>query len=177
MEFSSYSKTFHHNATRVHLKRRTFTLAVWFWPMSMTFPVIAVGMDTYTVTDGTNTDTVVLHESDAETTAPSVSSFDAGEYSITPSRGRERLHRLRQGKVRCHGNRRRQDQDHSYRRRTCFRSAASGWRRSRRERHRGAGTGYRALTKATARIKVTRVTTKTTTETKKERHCVSNRDP
>ena len=39
-------------------------------------------MDTYTVTDGTNTDTVVLHESNAET-ALRQSSFDAGEYNIT----------------------------------------------------------------------------------------------
>lgn len=82
MSFLHTVKTFHHTVTRVHLKRRAVPLAALVLTTSMTFPVIAVGMDTYTVTDGTNTDTVVLHESDAET-ALRQSSFDAGEYNIT----------------------------------------------------------------------------------------------
>lgn len=82
MSFLHTVKTFHHTVTRVHLKRRAIPLAALVLTTSMTFPVIAVGMDTYTVTDGTNTDTVVLHESDAET-ALRQSSFDAGEYNIT----------------------------------------------------------------------------------------------
>ena len=82
MSFLHRVKTFHHTVTRVHLKRRAVPLAALVLTTSMTFPVIAVGMDTYTVTDGTNTDTVVLHESNAET-ALRQSSFDAGEYNIT----------------------------------------------------------------------------------------------
>lgn len=82
MSFFHRVRTFHHTVTRVHLKRRAVPLAALVLTTSMTFPVIAVGMDTYTVTDGTNTDTVVLHESDAET-ALRQSSFDAGEYNIT----------------------------------------------------------------------------------------------
>lgn len=65
MSFLHRVKTFHHTVTRVHLKRRAVPLAALVLTTSMTFPVIAVGMDTYTVTDGTNTDTVVLHESNA----------------------------------------------------------------------------------------------------------------
>ncbi|MDO4287029.1 MAG: 3D domain-containing protein [Eubacteriales bacterium] len=81
MNLLSSIKDFHYDFTRVHLKRRAVPLAALAVVTAMTFPVIAVGMDVYTVTDGTTTEEISMYQADAEA-AFERSSFDKEDYSI-----------------------------------------------------------------------------------------------
>lgn len=72
-------KNFH--VTKGHLKRRAIPLVALVVTTAMTFPVIAVGMEDYTVTDGNTTDCVSMYQGDAEA-ALQRSSFDEEDYSI-----------------------------------------------------------------------------------------------
>lgn len=81
MELFTSMKLFHHNFTRVHLKRRAVPLAALVLTTSMTVPVIAAGLNVYEITDGTTTERVSLYQEDAET-ALAQSSFGDEEYAI-----------------------------------------------------------------------------------------------
>ncbi|MDO4173228.1 MAG: 3D domain-containing protein [Eubacteriales bacterium] len=74
-------KKFHCDFTHVHLKRRAVPLASLAVVTAMTFPVIAVGMDVYTITDGTTTEEISMYQADAEA-AFQRSSFSPEDYSI-----------------------------------------------------------------------------------------------
>ncbi len=80
MNLYTSMKTFHHN-TKIHLKRRAIPLAALALTTSMTFPVMAAGINVYEITDGTTTERVSLYNEDAET-ALAQSSFDEEEYTI-----------------------------------------------------------------------------------------------
>lgn len=88
MNLFTSMKSFHHNFTKVHLKRRAVPLAALALTTSMTFPVMAAGLNVYEITDGTTTERISLYKEDAET-ALSHSSFDEEEYAIVSVVGNE----------------------------------------------------------------------------------------
>ncbi|HIV67631.1 MAG TPA: G5 domain-containing protein [Candidatus Butyricicoccus stercorigallinarum] len=81
MNLFASMKVFHHEFTKVHLKRRAVPLAALVLTTSMTVPVLAAGVDIYEITDGTTTDSVSLYQEDAES-ALAHSTFDEAEYAI-----------------------------------------------------------------------------------------------
>ena len=85
MNLFSTLTVFHHEFTKVHLKRRAIPLAALVLTTSMTVPVLAAGVDVYEITDGKTTERVSLYQEDAKT-ALAQSSFDTDEYSIVSVR-------------------------------------------------------------------------------------------
>lgn len=81
MNLFASMNAFHHEFTKVHLKRRAVPLAALVLTTSMTVPVLAAGIDVYEITDGTTTERVTLYKEDAQA-ALARSSFDDEEYAI-----------------------------------------------------------------------------------------------
>lgn len=81
MNLFTLRKNFHLHVTKNYLKHRAVPLAALVLTTAMTFPVIAVGMDEYTITDGNTTEVVSLYQGDAEA-ALHHSSFGEEDYSI-----------------------------------------------------------------------------------------------
>lgn len=81
MNLFTSMKNFHHEFTKVHLRRRAVPLAALVLTTSMTVPVLAAGVDVYEITDGTTTERVSLYQEDAQS-ALAHSSFGDEEYAI-----------------------------------------------------------------------------------------------
>ena len=81
MNLFTLGKNFHLHVTKNYLKHRAVPLAALVLTTAMTFPVIAVGMDEYTITDGNTTEVVSMYQGDAEA-ALQRSTFSEEDYSI-----------------------------------------------------------------------------------------------
>lgn len=82
MNLFTLGKNVHFHVTKHDIKRRAIPLAALVLTTAMTFPVIAVGMDEYTITDGKTTEVISIYQGDAEA-ALQHSTFDEEDYSIT----------------------------------------------------------------------------------------------
>lgn len=82
MNLFTLGKNVHFHVTKNHVKRRAMPLAALAVTTAMTFPVMAVGMDEYTITDGTTTEVVSLYQGNAEA-ALQHSTFDVDDHTIT----------------------------------------------------------------------------------------------